>query len=68
MVKEMHMRKIHSCEKCGSDGETGIIYYTEKGNRYHSSEHCSGLKRTVHMVKKSEVSHMHQCQRCSGKE
>lgn len=66
-LRNEYGEKYVPCEKCGSGKETGIVYYTETGNRYHTSENCSGLKRTVHLVEKSEVSHIHQCQRCREK-
>lgn len=66
-LRNEYGEKYVPCEKCGGGKEAEIVYYTETGNRYHTSENCSGLKRTVHIVKKSEVSHIHQCQRCREK-
>lgn len=64
-----HMRndygsKYHSCEKCGGHSSSGVYYVTEKGDKYHSSYSCSGLKRTVRLVRKSDLSGMHMCSRC----
>lgn len=57
--------RYHSCEKCGSDSTSGgQVFVSEKGEKYHSSLQCSGLKRTVKLVRKSEISGMHQCSRC----
>lgn len=72
--KVKHLRndygsKYHSCEKCkGSLEEHSIVYYTEKGDCYHTQENCSGLKRTVRLVKKSEAGGIRMCQRCNAKE
>lgn len=63
-LRNAYGEKYHCCEKCGSSSNNGTVYYTEKGNRYHSDENCSGLKRTVRLVKKSEVGDLHQCERC----
>lgn len=52
------------CESCGSDGSSGLCFYTEYGNRYHVSLYCSGLKRTIRTVKKSEVGSRHACSGC----
>lgn len=60
--------KYHMCEKCGilSSGNR-VVYYSEKGDCYHMQEECSGLKRTVALVKKSDIEGLHQCQRCMSK-
>lgn len=52
------------CESCGSGGSSGLCFYTEYGNRYHASLYCSGLKRTVRTVEKSEVGNRHACSGC----
>ena len=52
----------HACERCG--GDSALVYYTEKGDCYHSQASCSGLKRTVRLVKKSEIQAYIQCERC----
>lgn len=54
------------CETCGVDGSNGLCFYTGHGNRYHTSLYCSGLKRTIHTVKKSEVGSRHECSICCG--
>lgn len=57
--------KYHSCEKCFKESnEKGIYYITEKGNKYHNQKNCSGLKRTIRLVKKSEVKDWKMCTRC----
>lgn len=56
-----------SCEYCFDRGgeKEGPIYITDWGDRYHSDITCSGLKRTVREVKRSEVSGLGLCTRCS---
>lgn len=58
--------KYSPCETCvKSQNPAGIVYITDTGNRYHNLESCSGLKRTVRLVKCSEVNgSMHVCSRC----
>lgn len=59
--------KYRPCEKCTASGNTGgTVYVTEWGNAYHSSRGCSGLKRSVRLVKKSEVRGMPCCEKCAA--
>lgn len=51
------------CERCGGNG-TGVVFYTPEGNRYHSAANCSGLKRTIKLVKLSEVGGRKACKSC----
>lgn len=67
-LRNAYGQKYHSCEKCGSISGNDTVYYTEKGNSYHYSKNCSGLKRTVRLVKKSEVPGICQCERCKARE
>ncbi|MCD8019309.1 MAG: pilus assembly protein [Clostridiales bacterium] len=56
-----------ACEKCIKDGEIpSTIYVTKYGEKYHSSLNCSGLKRTIKTMKKSEVGNMRMCSRCAA--
>ena len=57
--------KYHPCERCISSGDCPVYYITNYGNKYHSSSSCSGLKRTVKKVKKSQVSGRRPCSKCS---
>lgn len=54
------------CETCSRNQDpAGVVYITEQGNRYHNLESCSGLKRSVRLVKASSVSEMGACSRCT---
>ncbi len=56
--------KFHPCEICGGVSPNGIVYITNYGTRYHNSTACSGIKRTVHAVKLSEVGGRPCCSKC----
>lgn len=53
------------CEICSHhQNPSGTVYITGSGNRYHNNASCSGLKRTVRLVKKSQLGDMHVCSKC----
>jgi len=54
------------CESCKEITLTGICFYTEYGNRYHTTLKCSGLKRKVYSVRLSEIEGRHPCSKCLG--
>ncbi|WP_253292319.1 TadE/TadG family type IV pilus assembly protein [Blautia sp. MSJ-9] len=57
--------RYSACETCSrNQNPAGVVYVTEQGNRYHNLESCSGLKRSVKLVKSSTVSGMSACSRC----
>ncbi len=66
MMKNTYGEKYQACELCSRGQEpAGVVYITKKSNRFHNRESCSGLKRSVRMVKESEISgEMNACGRC----
>ena len=57
--------KYSPCETCSRNQHpSGTVYITSSGNRYHNLATCSGLKRTVRLVKESELGGMHACSKC----
>lgn len=59
----------HACEKCVGEGAVSeLLYVTASGNRYHNSLTCSGLKRNVLLVKKSEAAGYPPCSSCGNAE
>ncbi len=55
------------CEKCAVGCSTGLVFITDKGDRYHNSASCSGLKRTIKTVPISEVGERGECSMCGGR-
>lgn len=57
----------YACPICAKDAaEMGSVYITNYGNRYHVDLNCGGLKRTIYMVRKSEVEDRKACSRCGN--
>ena len=57
-------REIYrKCESCGNSGN-GMVYVTDYGTHYHCSLTCSGLKRTIYMVKLSQTGGRKSCSKC----
>ena len=58
-------QKYSPCESCSRNQKpSGVVYVTSSGNRYHNLATCSGLKRTVKLVKESQLGGMHACSSC----
>lgn len=59
--------RYHACEKCvGSGNRNGVVFITEEGNRFHNASDCSGLTRSVRLVRVSEADGLPPCSRCAG--
>ena len=54
------------CELCGSRRQSGVLYVSEDGTRYHTTAACSGLKRTVTAIPLSETGSRAPCRHCGG--
>ncbi len=65
-IRNQYAERYKACEKCCQNGHMDSVFITDTGNRYHSQTGCSGLKRTIRKVLKSEIGHMAACQRCGG--
>ena len=57
--------KYYPCASC-KGGDTGNVYITDYGTCYHTSLSCSGLKRTVHLIRKSEAGGYGACSKCAN--
>ena len=64
-MRNSYGEKYSPCEICSRGQDpAGSVFVTESGNRYHNLESCSGLKRTVKLVKQSDVHGMKPCSSC----
>lgn len=65
--RNIYGERYQCCDSC-SRGQppAGMVFITKTGNRYHNSRNCSGLKRTVRLVKPSYVEGMDACSRCGS--
>lgn len=60
-------RKYTLCERCDNRQETGMVYLSDGGTRYHLIAACPALKRTVMEKERNEVEGIPVCHKC-GKE
>lgn len=64
VLHNVYGERYTACDICSKGQKpAGSVYITEKGSHYHNLESCSGLKRTVRLVKESEAGR-HACSRC----
>lgn len=56
----------YPCDFCKGEINTGIVYYTSYGTRYHNLEECSQLHREVLRVPLSSVVSRRPCSKCAG--
>lgn len=66
-IRNLYGAKYKKCERCCTAEEKNSYYITESGDRYHSDLNCSGLKRTIYEVLKSQVGTRNLCSRCANK-
>lgn len=65
-LRNVYGGRYHACENCGANAG-GQVYITSDGTRYHSTLHCSGLRRTVREVSMEEAAeNLRPCTRCAG--
>lgn len=59
--------KYHKCRQCADQtNKWGNVYITKQGDCYHNDLKCSGIKRTVYMIRLSEVGERRCCSRCAA--
>ena len=54
----------YPCEVCGNRKTAGACYITDYGTSYHTSINCSGLRRSIQMVRLSECEGRGPCSKC----
>ncbi len=60
--------RYYPCERCASGNMPESLFITTDGDRYHYKINCSGLKRTISEIKKSEIGNLRPCKRCGDHE
>lgn len=64
-LRNINGAKYYVCEICGKQKRQGnICYITGQGNRYHHTNSCSGLKRSVQSIPISKAGDLPPCRRC----
>ncbi len=58
----------YPCEICGKKQGAGLCYITDYGTSYHTSLSCSGLKRSIFLMRRSEAEAEGKgpCSKCGG--
>ena len=62
--KNQYGQSYEPCEMCARGATAGIVYITSKGNRFHNRPDCSGMKRTIRMIRESQAAGFRPCSRC----
>lgn len=61
--------KYQECHLCEPQNENQKrVYITNQGDRYHYDLNCSGIKRTVSMIRLSEAGNRRMCSKCKEME
>lgn len=65
-MRNLSGAKYKKCEYCFRKESVPktYVYITDYGDRYHLSKQCSGIKRNVKKVNKSETGGMPECNKC----
>lgn len=59
--------KYYSCSKCNKKSQSGEVYYTPFGTRYHCDMNCPELRITVYEVPIHEAKERRLCKFCKNK-
>ncbi len=56
------------CELCGK-GQSDVVWITKSGEKYHLSENCAAIKRTIYKVSLNEAKkkELERCSRCGDR-
>jgi uncharacterized CHY-type Zn-finger protein len=65
-LRNVSVHKYYECEHCAEKNtENETVYVTDYGDAFHYSVECSGLKRSIYVVLKSEVGEKKLCSKCA---
>lgn len=68
-IRSKNGGKYYECSICKEEKVTSNkVYITDYGDRYHVTLKCSGIKRSVTVIKLSEAEGRRLCSKCSSKE
>lgn len=56
--------KYYSCESCHPD-DSGTVYITSYGNRYHSSQNCKAIEKNAVQIAIEDVGSRYLCSKCA---
>ena len=60
--------KYTPCLRCDHMEQTGTVYISSGGDRYHRSASCVTLKRNVIEIKREEIGELPACHKCGKQE
>lgn len=64
-LRNKNGHKYYACELCAEEiSRSEDVYITSYGESYHNSISCGGLKRTLYLIKLSDVGSRHPCKKC----
>lgn len=66
-LRNRNGHKYYPCELCAEE-ILGLedVYITSYGEAYHRCLSCGGLKRTIYVIKLSDVGFRHPCSKCAS--
>ena len=66
--QEQKRGKVLTSVKNRTKGALGqsMVYITDYGDRWHSSLSCSGLKRSIYMIRKTKATDKRMCKKCGS--
>lgn len=66
-LRNQNGHKYYPCELCAAEiSGPEEVYITRYGESYHSSIGCGGLKRTIYLIRLSDVGLRHPCKKCAS--
>lgn len=63
-VKSSGGAPYRACEKCGQEGDLGMVWIPKEGECYHTRRDCPGLNRIYREVTWEEAQNYRPCSRC----